>query len=46
LKNKIYAEYKLEKPVSSIELIDRYDKLVQDKKIEDNTDFRIILRKR
>ncbi|MDR2640353.1 MAG: hypothetical protein LBC61_03370 [Candidatus Peribacteria bacterium] len=30
LKNKVYAQYKLEKPISSIELIDRYDKLVQE----------------
>lgn len=46
LKNKVYSVYKLKNPISSIELIERYNELVKKWEIEDNTNFRKILRKR
>jgi elongator complex protein 3 len=46
LKNKIYGKYKIEKPFQSIELIERYNELVEQSAIPENYVFQKILRKR
>lgn len=46
LKNKIYWKYKVEKPIASIELIERYNELIATWELEENLLFKKILRKR
>lgn len=46
IKNKIYGKYKIKKPFQSIELIERYNELVEQWIIEDKAIFQKILRKR
>ncbi len=46
IKNKIYWKYKIDKPFQSIELIERYNELVESSDIEENFVFQKILRKR
>ncbi|MDD2907234.1 MAG: tRNA uridine(34) 5-carboxymethylaminomethyl modification radical SAM/GNAT enzyme Elp3 [Candidatus Gracilibacteria bacterium] len=46
IKNKIYSIYKIKKPYSSIELIERYNELIASGEIEENLYFQKILRKR
>jgi len=46
LKNKIYGKYKIKKPFQSIELIERYNELVEQGAIAENFVFQKILRKR
>lgn len=46
LKNDIYKDYKLSKPIATIEIIQRYNDLVRDGVIEDNNSFRKVIRKR
>ncbi|MDQ7023151.1 MAG: tRNA uridine(34) 5-carboxymethylaminomethyl modification radical SAM/GNAT enzyme Elp3 [Candidatus Gracilibacteria bacterium] len=46
IKNKIYGKYKIDKPFQSIELIERYNELVEKGTIEENFVFQKILRKR
>jgi len=46
LKNKIYWKYKIKKPFQSIELIERYNELVEQWAIQENFVFQKILRKR
>ena len=46
IKNKVYSKYKLNKPLSSIELIERYNNLIKNWEIEDNILFKKVLRKR
>lgn len=46
LKNKVYWKYKLEKPIASIELIERYNELIATWELEENLLFKKILRKR
>jgi len=46
LKNKIYKKYQIKKPFSSIEFIEKYNKLVWKWIIEENLLFQKILRKR
>ncbi|MCD5380870.1 tRNA uridine(34) 5-carboxymethylaminomethyl modification radical SAM/GNAT enzyme Elp3 [Candidatus Gracilibacteria bacterium] len=46
IKNKIYGKYKIGKPFQSIELIERYNELVETGDIQENFVFQKILRKR
>lgn len=46
MKNKIYWKYKIKKPFQSIELIERYNELVEQWAIQENFVFQKILRKR
>jgi len=46
VKNKIYKRYKLEKPLPSIELIERYNELIATWEMEEDLVFKKILRKR
>ena len=46
IKNKIYWKYKIKKPFQSIELIERYNELVEQWAIQENFVFQKILRKR
>lgn len=46
LKNKIYKKYWLSKPISSIEIIKRYEELLKNWKIQENIFFKKIIRKR
>ena len=46
LKNEIYKTYKLQKPIATIEIIERYNFLVKNKEIKDNDEFRKVIRKR
>ncbi len=46
IKNKIYSIYKIKKPYSSIELIERYNELIASWEIEENLFFQKILRKK
>ena len=46
IKNKIYWKYKIKKPFQSIELIERYNELVEQWAIPENFVFQKILRKR
>ncbi|MDD3144565.1 MAG: tRNA uridine(34) 5-carboxymethylaminomethyl modification radical SAM/GNAT enzyme Elp3 [Candidatus Gracilibacteria bacterium] len=46
IKNKIYSIYKIKKPYSSIELIERYNELIASSEIEENLFFQKILRKK
>jgi len=46
LKNKIYKNYKLEKPIANIEFIKRYEEIILEWKLKDNNKFKKILRKR
>ncbi len=46
LKNKIYGEYKIVKPFSSIELIERYNFLINNWEIEEDLVLTKVLRKR
>ncbi len=46
IKNKIYWKYKLAKPIASIELIERYNELINTWELEENFAFKKILRKR
>ena len=46
MKNKIYKKYKISKPISSIQIIERYNELINDTKLEENLKFKKILRKR
>ncbi|MDD5769801.1 MAG: tRNA uridine(34) 5-carboxymethylaminomethyl modification radical SAM/GNAT enzyme Elp3 [Candidatus Gracilibacteria bacterium] len=46
IKNEIYKTYKLQKPIATIEIIQRYNNLVRDGIIDDNNPFRKVIRKR
>lgn len=46
VKNEIYKKYKLPKPIPTIEIIERFNELVKNWKVEDNDFFRKIIRKR
>ena len=46
IKNSIYKTYKLEKPIATIEIIERYNLLVRDGIIKENEAFRKVIRKR
>ena len=46
LKNKVYSKYKLAKPISSIEIIERYNELTHSWEIEENLFFQKLIRKR
>ena len=46
LKNKIYWEYKLPKPIASIEIIERYNELIATGEVEEDLKFKKIIRKR
>jgi len=46
LKNKIYWKHKLAKPLASIQIIDRYNTLIEQWKLKENLKFKKILRKR
>lgn len=46
VKNEIYKKSKLEKPIPTIEIIDRFNELVRTWKVEDNDFFRKVIRKR
>ncbi len=46
IKNSIYKTYKLEKPIATIEIIERYNLLVRDWIIKENEAFRKVIRKR
>lgn len=46
IKNDIYKDYKLAKPIATIEIIQRYNELVKDGIISDNNPFRKVIRKR
>ncbi len=46
LKNKIFKKYSIEKPFASIEIIDRYNNLIQEWKMKEDLKFKKILRKR
>ncbi len=46
LKNKVYGKYRLPKPLASIQIIDRYNTLIESWKLEENLKFKKILRKR
>lgn len=46
LKNKIYKEHKIAKPIPSIEFLERYNILISKWLHKDNPDFRKLLRKR
>ncbi|NVP17448.1 tRNA uridine(34) 5-carboxymethylaminomethyl modification radical SAM/GNAT enzyme Elp3 [Candidatus Gracilibacteria bacterium] len=46
LKNKVYSKYKLAKPISSIEIIERYNELTHSGEIEENLFFQKLIRKR
>jgi hypothetical protein len=46
MKNKIYGKYKIKKPFQTIELIERYNELVEQGAIPENFVFQKILRKR
>ena len=45
LKNDVYKNYKLEKPVPSIKILERYNELIESWKVEDNNIFKKILRR-
>jgi len=46
IKNEIYKQYHLEKPLPSIQILERYNTLVKEGKKEENFTFKKILRKR
>lgn len=46
LKNEIYKTYKLQKPLPSTEIIDRYHELLKQKKVPESDLFRKVIRKR
>jgi hypothetical protein len=46
VKNEIYKKYKLPKPIPTIEIIERYNDLIESGIVEDNDFFRKIIRKR
>lgn len=46
LKNKVYWKYKLEKPISSIELIERYNELISTWELVEDFKLKKVLRKR
>lgn len=46
IKNEIYKTYKLEKPLASIEIIERYNELLNQKLIVNSDSFRKVIRKR
>lgn len=46
LKNEIYKTYKLQKPLPSTEIIDRYHELLRQKKVPESDLFRKVIRKR
>ena len=46
IKNDIYRKYKIDKPISSIRIIDRYNELIASWKLEENLFLKKILRKR
>lgn len=46
IKNKIFGKYKIAKPFSSIELIERYNELNSTWELEENLAFKKVLRKR
>lgn len=45
-KNKIFKKHKIKNPFASIEIIERYNNLIQKWKLEENQKFKKILRKR
>ncbi|MDD3646085.1 MAG: tRNA uridine(34) 5-carboxymethylaminomethyl modification radical SAM/GNAT enzyme Elp3 [Candidatus Gracilibacteria bacterium] len=46
IKNKIYGKYKIEKPISSIEILERYNELIANSELEEDLRLKKILRKR
>lgn len=46
IKNEIYKQYHLEKPLPSIQILERYNTLIKEGKKEENFTFKKILRKR
>lgn len=46
LKNKVYSKYKIPKPISSIEIIERYNELIHSSEVEENPFFQKLIRKR
>lgn len=46
IKNKIYKQYKLAKPIPSIQIIERYNELIDNGTLIENLKFKKILRKR
>ncbi len=46
LKNKVYSEYKIKKPIPSTQIIQRYNELLKSWIVKDNDSFRKIIRKR
>lgn len=46
IKNSIYKTYKLEKPIATIEIIERFNLLTRDGIIKENEAFRKVIRKR
>lgn len=46
LKNEIYKTYKLEKPLPSTQIIDRYNELLKQKLVPESDAFRKVIRKR
>ncbi len=46
IKNEVYKKYHLQKPLPSIQILERYNKLIDEGKKEENFTFKKILRKR
>ena len=46
IKNEIYKTYKLQKPIATIEIIQRYNDLVYKNEIKETESFRKVIRKR
>ena len=46
LKNQIYKQYKLQKPIATIEIIEKYNQMVEAWVIQESESFRKVIRKR
>lgn len=46
IKNEIYKTYKLQKPLPTTQIIDRYNELIKSGEVEDSNTFRKVIRKR